>query len=166
MAGSWRDQDPYTHLAFFRAAPGRTVDAERLALLCGADPAQVAAGTRLKDLEAVNGGRDHWDRQWESCCFGEAGGWTFLLHHETPSEAFSDEGACAALGIEESVWLSATSAKAIYTFDYLRGGRRVDDDQGIMELIWYERGRAPICGAASWTSSTGPCAAPSWTTPS
>ncbi|MFD3536899.1 hypothetical protein [Streptomyces sp. NPDC058664] len=143
IAGSWRDQDPYTTLAFFRAAPGRTVDAERLALLYGADPAQIAAGTRLKDLRAVDGGRTYGDRQWESCCFGQAGGWTFLLHHETPPGSFADKEAYAALGIKESVWLSATSAKAIYTFDYMRDGRRVDDGWDVLELIWYERGRAP-----------------------
>ncbi|MFJ1869238.1 hypothetical protein ACIOD1_32085 [Streptomyces sp. NPDC088097] len=143
MAGSWKEQDPYTTLAFFRAAPGRTVDAERLALLYGADPAHIAAGTRLKDLQAVDGGRTHWDRQWKSCCFGRAGGWTFLLHHATPPRSFADKEAWAALGIEESVWLSATSAKAIYTFDYMRDGRRVADDDGALELSWYERGRAP-----------------------
>ncbi|MET9605227.1 hypothetical protein ABZZ17_09180 [Streptomyces sp. NPDC006512] len=144
MAGSWREQDPYTTLAFFRAAPGQVIDPERLALLYGADPAQVAAGTRLKDLKAVDGGRVHWDRAWESCCFGQAGGWTFLLHHDTPPGSFADKEAYAALGIKESVWLSATSAKAIYTFDYVRDGRRVsDDDHGMLELIWYERGRAP-----------------------
>ncbi|MFC8591645.1 hypothetical protein [Streptomyces atroolivaceus] len=144
IAGSWREQAPYTTLAFFRTAPGRTVDAERLALLYGADPAQVAAGTRLKDLEAVDSGRVHWDRQWQSCCFGTAGGWTFLLHHETPPGAYADKEAYAALGIEESVWLTATSAKAIYTFDYVRDGRRVADDMGAVELIWYEHGRAPF----------------------
>lgn len=143
IAGSWREQAPYTTLAFFRAARGRTVDAERLALLYGADPAQVAAGTQLKDLLAADDGRAHWDRAWKSCCFGQAGEWTFLLHHDTPPGAFADKEAYAALGIEESVWLSATSAKAIYTFDYLRGGRRVDDDGGIPELAWYDRGRAP-----------------------
>lgn len=42
----------------------------------------------------------------------------------------------------ESVRLSACSAKAIYTFDYMRDGRRVDDD-GIIELIYYDRGRTP-----------------------
>ncbi|WP_028801172.1 hypothetical protein [Streptomyces sp. 142MFCol3.1] len=141
IAKSWREQDPYTTLAFFRAAPGRTVDAERLALLYGADPVQVAAGIRLKDLRAD--GRAHWDRQWESCCFGRAGGWTFLLHHDTPPGSYADKEAYAALGIKESVWLTATSAKAIYTFDYLRDGRRVDDDWGALELIWYERGHAP-----------------------
>ncbi|MER6098837.1 hypothetical protein ABT154_23885 [Streptomyces sp. NPDC001728] len=143
IARSWRDQDPYTILAFFRAAPGESVDAERLALLYGADPAQIAAGTRLKDLQALADGRVNWDRQWESCCFGRAGEWTFLLHHESPPGAFADKEAYAALGIEESVWLTATSAKAIYTFDYIRDGRRVDDDRGALELIWYERGRAP-----------------------
>ncbi|MEU1199813.1 hypothetical protein ABZ446_26795 [Streptomyces sp. NPDC005813] len=141
IAGSWREQDPYTQLAFFRAAPGRTVDAEQLALLYGADPVQVAAGTRLKDLQAD--GRAYWNRQWESCCFGQAGGWTFLLHHDTPPGSFADKEAYAALGIKESVWLTATSAKAIYTFDYMRDGRRVDDDWGVLELIWYERGHAP-----------------------
>ncbi|MFE5941927.1 hypothetical protein [Streptomyces sp. NPDC056480] len=143
IAKSWRNQDPYTNLSFFRAAPGQPVDAERLALLYGAAPAQVAAGTRLKDLQAVDGGRAHWDRQWESCCFGQAGGWTYLLHHDTPPGAYADKEAYAALGIKESVWLAATSAKAIYTFDYTRDGRRVDDDWGILELIWYERGHAP-----------------------
>ncbi|MEW2620524.1 hypothetical protein [Streptomyces sp. NPDC048106] len=143
IAESWREQDPYTTLAFFRAAPGSSVDAERLALLYGADPAQVAAGTRLKDLRAVDGGRAHWDRQWESCCFGQAGGWTFLLHHDTPPGSFADKEAYEALGIKESVWLTATSAKAIYTFDYIRDGRRVDDGWGALELIWYEHGRAP-----------------------
>ncbi|WP_411075846.1 hypothetical protein [Streptomyces sp. cmx-4-7] len=144
IAGSWREQDPYTTLAFFRAAPGRTVDPERLALLYGAGPAQVAAGTRLKDLKAVDDGRVHWDRQWESCCFGQAGGWTFPLHHDTPPGAFADKEAYAALGIEESVRLSATSAKAIYRFEYLRGDRRVDDgDPCVLELIRYERGHAP-----------------------
>lgn len=143
IARSWREQDPYTTLAFFRAEPGRTVDAERLALLFGADPAQVAAGTRLKDLRAVDGGRAHWDRQWESCCFGQSGEWTFLLYHTTPPGPVADKEAYAALGIKESVWLTATSAKAIYTFDYMRDGRRVDDGRGVLELIWYERGRAP-----------------------
>ncbi|WP_282694803.1 hypothetical protein [Streptomyces sp. CC208A] len=145
IAKSWRDQAPYTTLAFYRAAPGETVDAERLALLYGADPAQVAAGTRLKDLQAVDGGRAYWDRQWESCCFGQAGEWTFLLHHETPPGGFTDKEAYAALGIRETVWLEATMAKAIYTFDYMRDGRRVvdNDDQGVLELIWYEPGRAP-----------------------
>lgn len=144
IAKSWCEQVPYTNLTFFRAAPGRSVDAERLALLCGADPAQVAAGTRLKDLEAVDGGRTHERDQWESCCFGRAGGWTFLLHHDTPPGAFADKEAYEALGIRESVWLSATSAKALYTFDYLKDGRRVDDGEaGVLELIWYERGQAP-----------------------
>ncbi|WP_030220297.1 hypothetical protein [Streptomyces bikiniensis] len=142
IAGSWRGQTPYTTLSFVRAAPGRTVDAERLALLRGADPAQVSAGTRLKDLQAVDGGRTHWDREWESCCFGQAGEWTYLLYHETPHRPF-DREAYAALGIEESVRLTATSAKAIYTFDYTRGDHRVDDDWGVLELIWYERGHAP-----------------------
>ncbi|MGW6687217.1 hypothetical protein [Streptomyces sp. NPDC054961] len=143
IAGSWRDQDPYTTLAFYRAAPGQTVDAERLALLYGADPGQVAAGTRLKDLQAVDGGRAYWDRHAESCCFGRAGEWTFLLYHDTPAGSFADKEAYAALGIKESVRLTATSAKAIYTLDYERDGRRVDDDWGMLELIWYERGRAP-----------------------
>ncbi|WP_328782113.1 hypothetical protein OIE52_22895 [Streptomyces canus] len=39
--------------------------------------------------------------------------------------------------------LTATSAKAIHTFDCMRDGRRVDDDWGVLELIRYERGRAP-----------------------
>lgn len=143
MARTWREQDPYTTLAFYRAEPGRSVDAERLALLYGADPEQVAAGTRLKDLKAVDDGRAHWDRQWKSCCYGQAGGWTFLLYHDTPPGSFADKEAYAELGIREGVWLSATSAKAIYTFDYVRDGRRVADDDDTLELIWYERGSSP-----------------------
>ncbi|MFE6065472.1 hypothetical protein [Streptomyces sp. NPDC056525] len=34
-------------------------------------------------------------------------------------------------------------AEGIYTLDYMRDGRRVDDDWGMLELIWSERGRAP-----------------------
>ncbi|MFE6855564.1 hypothetical protein ACFVDH_32820 [Streptomyces sp. NPDC057674] len=143
IAKSWRDQAPYTVLEFYRAAPGQSVDAEALALLYGADPAQVAAGTRLKDLQAVDGGREYLDRQWESCCFGQAGGWTYLLHHDTPPGAYADKEAYAALGIRENVRLTATSAKAIYSLDYTKDDRRVDDDWGMLELIWYERGRTP-----------------------
>ncbi|MFI0240316.1 hypothetical protein [Streptomyces sp. NPDC016845] len=142
-ATPWREQDPYTHLAFFRAAPGQRVDAEKLALVYGADPAQVAGGTRLRDLKAADDGRTYWDRQWKSCCFGEAGGWTYLLHHDTPPGGFADQEAYAALGIREQVWLSATMAKAIYTFDYIRDGHRVGDgDGGTLELSPYERGYA------------------------
>ncbi|MFD4756930.1 hypothetical protein [Streptomyces sp. NPDC058426] len=143
-ARSWRNQDPYTCLAFFRTAPGRPVDAERLALLYGADPAQVAEGTRLRDLRAVDGGRAHDEREWESCAYGQAGGWAYLLHHETPPGAFADTAAYTALGVRESVWLTATMAKAIYTFQYVKDGHVVDDgDLGAMELRAYSYGRAP-----------------------
>lgn len=40
-------------------------------------------------------------------------------------------------------WLSACAGKAIYTFDCTRDGRRIDGDWGVLELIWYNRGRAP-----------------------
>lgn len=144
IAGSWREQAPYTHLAFHRAAPGQRVDAEQLALLYGADPAQVTGGTRLRDLMAADDGRTYWDRQWKSCCFGEAGGWTYLLHHDTPPGGFADKEAYAALGIKEHVRLSATMAKAIYTFDYVRDGHLVDDgDMSTIELGSYDRGYAP-----------------------
>ncbi|WP_424217265.1 hypothetical protein ACN20G_34845 (plasmid) [Streptomyces sp. BI20] len=143
IARTWREQHPYTELVFHRAAPGRSVDPESLALLYGADPEQVANGTRLKDLWAPDDGRTHQDRQWKSCCFGQVGAWTYLLHHETPPGAYADKEAYAALGIEESVFLSATMAKAIYTVDHIRHGRRLDDDEGVFELIWYDRGRAP-----------------------
>ncbi|GHB73458.1 hypothetical protein GCM10010331_71800 [Streptomyces xanthochromogenes] len=140
IAGGWREQDPYTHLAFFR---GDNISAEQIALLYGADPAQIAAGTRLADLGGADGGtRDFWDIGWETCCFGHAGGWAYLMYHEVPDYGPGPE-ALARLGVTETVELSATSAKAIYTFDYMRDGRRVDDDWGILELIWYKRGRAP-----------------------
>ncbi|MEU9490306.1 MULTISPECIES: hypothetical protein [Streptomyces] len=140
IAGSWREQDPYTHLAFFR---GENISAEQIALLHGADPAQIAAGTRLADLRRMDGGTfDYWDIVWETCCFGQAGGWAFLMYHETPGLR-PDPEALARLGVTETVHLTATSAKAIYTFDYMRDGRRIDDDWGVLELIWYDRGRAP-----------------------
>ncbi|MFI1376097.1 hypothetical protein ACH4UY_29325 [Streptomyces longwoodensis] len=140
IADSWREQDPYTHLAFFR---GESICAEQIALLHGADPAQIAAGTRLADLRSMDGGaRDYWDIVWETCCFGQAGDWAFLMYHETPGSG-PDLEALARLGVTETVHLSATSAKAIYTFDYMRNGRRIDDDWGVLELIWYDRGRAP-----------------------
>ncbi|MEW2252426.1 hypothetical protein AB0907_34520 [Streptomyces sp. NPDC006975] len=140
IAHSWREQDPYTHLVFFR---GENVSAEQIALLYGADPAQIAAGTRLAELCSMDGGAfGDWDIVWETCCFGQAGGWAFLMYHETPGVE-PDPEALARLGVSETVHLSATSAKAIYTFDYVRDGRRIDDDWGILELIWYDRGRAP-----------------------
>ncbi|MFF4749103.1 hypothetical protein ACWD5R_35365 [Streptomyces sp. NPDC002514] len=140
IADSWREQDPYTHLAFFR---GESISAEQIALLHGADPAQIAAGTRLADLRSMDGGTfNYWDIVWETCCFGQAGGWAFLMYHETPGFG-PDVEALARLGVTETVHLSATSAKAIYTFDYMRDGRRIDDDWGVLELIWYDRGRAP-----------------------
>lgn len=141
IADTWRDQDPFTHLAFFR---GEGVSAEQIALLHGADPGQTAAGTRLSDLRSMDGGsRDDWEIVWETFCFGQAGDWAFLMYHETPPGTRIDSAALARLGVTETVRLSATSAKAIYTFDYTRDGRRVDDDRGVLELIWYERGRAP-----------------------
>ncbi|MFJ7305682.1 hypothetical protein [Streptomyces sp. NPDC099088] len=136
IASSWREQDPYTHLAFFR---GENISAEQIALLHGADPAQVAAESRLADLRSMDGGT--FD-DWETCCFGQAGGWAFLMYHEAPGFG-PDLEALSRLGVTERVHLSATSAKAIYTFDYMRDGRRIDDGWGVLELIWYDRGRAP-----------------------
>ncbi|MFI0242332.1 hypothetical protein [Streptomyces sp. NPDC016845] len=146
IAESWREQAPYTRLAFFR---GQEVSAERNALLYGADPAQIAARTRLAGLCDMDGGAfDNWGVACKTCCFGRAGGWAFLMYHETPDWEPGPE-ALARLGVTERVHLTATSAKAVYTFDYLRDGRRVDDDWGILELIRYDRGRAP-------TLHTGP----------
>ncbi|MEV7394102.1 MULTISPECIES: hypothetical protein [unclassified Streptomyces] len=141
IAGTWREQDPYTQLAFFR---GKDVNVEQIALLHGADPEQVAAGTRLADLRSTDEtGRDYWDIAWESCCFGQAGDWAFLMYHETPPGTRADSAALSRLGVTETVQLNATAAKAIYTFDYTRDGLRIDDDWGVLELIWYKRGRAP-----------------------
>ncbi|MYR43867.1 hypothetical protein [Streptomyces sp. SID5910] len=140
IAGSWHDQEPYTTLTFFR---GGQADAERIALLHGADPEQVAAGTTLADLRGMEG--DEWDTLWRSCAYGQAGDWAFLLHHENSPGTPGGREALAALGITETVRLSACSAKAIYTFDYLRDGRRVEDDEnGVIEMIWYDHGRAPF----------------------
>lgn len=83
-----------------------------------------------------------WDVVWETCCFGQAGGRAFLMYHETPGSG-PDLEALARLGVTETVHLSATSAKAIYTFDYMRNGRRIDDDWGVLELLGYDCGRAP-----------------------
>ncbi len=141
IAGEWRGQDPYTNLVFFR---GEDVSAERIALLHGADPGQVAAGTRLSGLPGADGtGRDPWEIAWESLCYGKTGDWAFLMYHDTPPGVRADSEALSRLGVAEVVSLSACSAKAIYTFDYTRDGRRVDDDWGVLELIWYDRGRAP-----------------------
>lgn len=141
IAGSWRGQDPYTNLAFFR---GHDVDAERIALLHGADPGQVASGTRLSDLRDLAGGtRGYWDIAGETYCFGREGDWAFLLYHAMPPGTRIGMEALGELGVTESVRLSACSAKAVYTFDYVRDGRRIDDG-GVIELIWYDRGRAPF----------------------
>ncbi len=142
IARGWLDQDPYTVLEFFR---GEGVTAEQVALRHGADPEQVAAGTRLSDLRALDGtGRDWWNIAWESFCFGQAGDWVFLLYNETPPPGARAGGAALPrLDVTEHVRLTACAAKAIYTFDYIRDGHRVDDDGGVLELIGYDRGRAP-----------------------
>lgn len=141
IAETWGEQDPYTNLAFFR---GEGADADEIALLHGADPEQVAAGTSLSDVRDMAGtGPGHWEAEWQTFCFGQAGDWAFLMYHETAPGARADRAALSGLGVKETVCLSACSAKAIYTFDYMRDGRRVDDDWGILELIWYDRGRAP-----------------------
>ncbi|MGZ3098793.1 hypothetical protein [Streptomyces sp. H62] len=140
IAGPWREQSPYTQLAFYR---GANVSAERIALLHGADPGQVAAGTRLADLTDMSGAdRGYWDTDWHSCCFGQAGDWAFVLYHDTPPGARVDREALAEMAVTETVHLSACSAKAIYTLGYVRDGQRIDDD-GIIELISYDRGRTP-----------------------
>ncbi|MDX2648288.1 hypothetical protein PV341_32895 [Streptomyces sp. PA03-1a] len=141
IARTWRDQDPYTNLVFFR---GDGVSAEEIALLYGADPEHVAAGARLSDLHRIDGhDRGHWDTAWTSCCFGQAGDWAFLMYHETPPGIRAGAAELSRLGVTETVCLSACSAKAIYTFDYTRDGARVDDDWGVLELIGYHRGQAP-----------------------
>lgn len=141
IAGSWRDQDPYTHLAFFR---GEGISAEQIALLHGADPEQTTAGIRLSDLRGMDGdGFDSWEADWRTFCFGQSGDWVFLMYHEMPPGIRGDGEALSRLGVTETVHLSATAAKAIYTLDYTRDGRRLDDDWGVLELIWYHRGRAP-----------------------
>ncbi len=142
IADTWRDQAPYTHFAFFR---GDDVSAEEIALLHGADPVQVAAGTRLSDLCDTDGsGRDLGEIPWETLCFGQEGDWTYLLHHDTPPGTRADSEALAGLGVRDTVLLSACSAKAIYTFEHTRDGERVADDAGAIELIRYDRGRAPF----------------------
>jgi hypothetical protein len=76
IAGAWREQDPYTNLAFFR---GEGISAEQIAQLHGANPDQTATGTRLSDLRSMDGaGRDYWEIAWETFCFGQAGDWAFL----------------------------------------------------------------------------------------
>ncbi|MDX2646990.1 hypothetical protein PV341_26165 [Streptomyces sp. PA03-1a] len=141
IADTWRDQDPYTHLAFFR---GKDISAEQIALLHGADLEQIATGMRLSDLRGMEGsGRNYWDIAWESCCFGQAGDWVFLMYHETPPGIRVDHAALSRLGVTETVELSATAAKAIYDFTYTCDGRRIDDGRGMLELIWYKEGRAP-----------------------
>jgi hypothetical protein len=137
----WRDQDPCTTLAFFR---GEGVSAEQIALLHGADPEQVTAGTRLLDLRNRDeSGLERWETDWQTFCFGEAGGWAFLMYHETPPGIRADSTALARLGVTETLRLTATSAKGLYSFAYTRDGHRVDDGRGTLELIWYQRGRAP-----------------------
>lgn len=141
IAETWRQQEPYTNLAFFR---GEGVNADEIALLHGADPEQVAAGTSLSDVRNMGGtGPDHWESEWQTYCFGQAGDWAFLMYHETAPGAREDWAALSSIGVKETVCLNACSAKAIYTFDYMRDGRRVDDDWGVLELIWYDCGRAP-----------------------
>ncbi|MFJ2739958.1 hypothetical protein ACIO3O_09830 [Streptomyces sp. NPDC087440] len=140
IADGWQDQYPYTSLDFYR---GDGLDAADVALALGADPDQVADGFRLSDLRAKEKAMGRaWssDDAWQHFCFGQAGDWVFFLNHEVSpgGQGFG------TLGVTESVYLSACTAKAIYTFDLMRDGRRIaDDENGVIELIWYHRGRAP-----------------------
>ncbi|GHA02914.1 hypothetical protein GCM10010329_26300 [Streptomyces spiroverticillatus] len=135
IVGSWREQDPYTHLSFFR---GDDFSAEQLVVSLGADPGQVAAGTTLAELRAKD---DSWgfDQEWGSCCYGRVGEWVFVLHHERPYDVPEGE----PLAVTETVDLCATSAKAVYSFTYARDDRVVGDDMGLIELLHYNRGRTP-----------------------
>ncbi|MDR3081616.1 MAG: immunity 63 family protein [Streptomyces sp.] len=135
VAGGWRDQYPYTTMEFLRA--DEALDPARVAALFGADPEQIAAGTSLADV----GG----EPEWGTMCFGAAGDWVFVLYHELPPGARVSPDGLKALGVRDWVTLSACMAKAIYTFDYYRDGRRMDDDAGILELIWYNPGRSLYC---------------------
>ncbi|MER5182014.1 hypothetical protein ABT009_27270 [Streptomyces sp. NPDC002896] len=149
VSGGWREQAPYTHLAFYR---GENVKPEEIALFHSADPDDVAAGVRLSDLPALlaQGRNPGSSLDWQTFCYGQAGEWAYLLYHDTPPRGCSDkerkeqEERYNRLGITESVWLSACSAKAIYTFDYMRDGVCVADDVlSALELISYDLGRAP-----------------------
>ncbi|MFJ5224967.1 hypothetical protein [Streptomyces sp. NPDC088400] len=141
IAGTWHEQDPYTHLAFFR---GDGISAEQIAVLHGADPEQTATGTRLSDLRSMDGtARDYWETVWKTFCFGQAGDWAFLMYHETPPGTRGDSTALSRLGVTETVRLGAFPARGMYTFDHTRDGHRIDDDWGTLELIGYKRGRAP-----------------------
>ncbi len=142
IAGGWRDQAPYTNLTFYR---GENISFEDIALFHGAHPDDVAAGVQVSDLPALlaEDGGPFASSNYETFCFGQAGEWAYLLYHDTPPRGGFDKERYDRLGITERVLLSACLGKAIYTFDYMRDGVQVDDDRGMLELIWYDAGRPP-----------------------
>lgn len=75
-------------------------------------------------------GRDSWEADWQTFCFGQVGDWVFLMYHELPPGTQGGSEELSRLGVTDTVRLSATAAKAIYTLDYTRDGRRLDDGWG------------------------------------
>lgn len=143
IAGSWHQQQPFTVLEFIK---GRTC--EEVALAYGADPQDVADGLLLHQVRERDEreGTEDADRV---LVFGEAGGWTWLGYHDF-DHAFARR---LDPPPSEQITLTATAAKAIYTFCYSKDGEYqnpysfddgVDEQPDKYELIWYTPGEPPF----------------------
>ncbi|WP_419999638.1 prevent-host-death family protein [Streptomyces boninensis] len=143
LAAGWREQQPFTVLEFIKGVPP-----EDAALAYGADPQDIADGLRLDQVRERDA-RDGTNTAWDVLAYGEAGEWSWLGYHEFGGGfAFPLDPPPA-----EQITLTATMAKAIYTFSYHRDGEyqnpvpldeEAGDQRDIYELIWYEPGEPPF----------------------
>ncbi|NGN69776.1 type II toxin-antitoxin system Phd/YefM family antitoxin [Streptomyces sp. A7024] len=138
IAGGWSEQRPFTVIEFIKGmAP------EEVAVAYGADPQDIADGLRLHQVREQDA-RDRTNLLFDTLAFGTAGEWTWLGHHAWPRPLDPEPA--------ERIALSATTAKAIYTFSYIKDGEYQNPaplDDGaepgdIYELIWYEPGELPF----------------------
>ncbi|WP_432108637.1 type II toxin-antitoxin system prevent-host-death family antitoxin [Streptomyces sp. AA1529] len=143
IAGSWREQEPFTVLDFLE---GPTPEA--VALGYGADAQDVADGLLLHQVRERSD-REGGDAFLDVLAFGEADGWTWLGHH--------DFGGALSPVLDppasQRITLTATMAKGLYQFDYARDGVHQnpfplepaeDGRHDMYELIWYTPGRTPF----------------------
>ncbi|CNG26799.1 Uncharacterised protein [Mycobacterium tuberculosis] len=143
IADGWKGQEPFTVLEFIK---GRSP--EEVALAYGANPRDVTDGLTLQQVRERDE-REGTDELFDVLVFGEASGWTWLGYHDF-DDAFSR---VLDPPPAQRITLTATIAKAIYSFSYAKDGVYqnpfpidgfADGQRDMYELIWYKPGEAPF----------------------
>lgn len=143
IAGSWKGQEPFTVLEFFK---GPSV--EEVALAHGADLQDIADGLRLRGVREWDE-REGTDDLLQVLVFGEAAGWTWLGHHDLDAAFFEPLDPPPA----QQITLTASAAKGIYDFSYCQDGEYqnpypvengADGHRDMYELSWYTPGETPF----------------------